>query len=94
MSKILIDKTLIEKRIKELRDIAREHNSSCDGHLADELEFFFLKNSVEHSGKIIVSSYTQSGFNKTKHEDILSDEYQTQHKNFDGSLLKVTIKST
>lgn len=41
--------------------------------------------------KVKVESLTQRGREKEIHEAIISNEYQTEHKNFDGSILKVRV---
>lgn len=41
--------------------------------------------------KLIVKSYTQKGREKIQHEDIVTDEYWTEHKNMDGSILKIQV---
>lgn len=43
------------------------------------------------NNKLKVSSYTQRGREKEHHEDIITDEYWTEHKNLDGSNLKVKV---
>lgn len=44
-------------------------------------------------GKLKVVSYTQTSRDKVYHEDIITDEYWTEHKNIDGSVLKVRVSS-
>lgn len=41
--------------------------------------------------KVKVESYTLRGKEKIIHEPVISDEYWTEHKNFDGSILKVKV---
>lgn len=41
--------------------------------------------------KVKVESYTIRGKEKIIHEPIVSDEFWTEHKNFDGSILKVKV---
>ena len=45
----------------------------------------------EEKQKLRVVSYTLRGRNKTPHEDIITDEYWTEHKNLDGSILKIKV---
>ena len=41
--------------------------------------------------KVIVESYTTKGRDKEINETVVSDEYWTQHRNFDGSILHVKV---
>lgn len=51
----------------------------------------------EEKKKLKISSYTQKIVGKrvinTHHEDIISDEYWTEHKNIDGTILKIKVVS-
>ena len=95
MSKILVDKQVILDRIAELEKPVAHYDGIyvSDAAIAQkELLEEILQQSEKYNKKVIVSSYTQKEKEKIIHENITSDEYWTEHKNVDGSVLKVKVK--
>jgi len=100
MAKIVIDDKIITDWIEEIKSqyLNTEDYSYKQGILEGKLHAIeSILNQSEPSpeetkNKLIVTSYTLRGRNKEHHKDVTSDEYHTEHRNSDGSILNVQVK--